>query len=240
MAVAERVAGTKDIRAEVVFKNDEFEYTLSHGRKSITKHTQKLENINEANIVAAYCVIKFGNGKEDYTEIMTIEQIHKAWDKSRMNTNLPSSTHSLFPGEMCKRTVINRACKKIINASSDSDLFLEHFNRLEDEQTEDIVASEIEENANRELIDVKTEETTDSINVKIEEPDEEPGPTVETPKRDPESLKTIGAMYKACFDDFGMQPATVMAELNVKSNNEIVKTPSECYTQIRAVHEVVK
>jgi len=42
-------------------------------------------------------------------------------------------------------------------------------------------------------------------------------------------------MFLACFKDFEMQPAAVMAELNVKSNNEIVETPAECYVRIASV-----
>lgn len=157
MVVAERVAGANDIWAEVVFEGDVFEYEIAHNRKRITKHTQKLENVGKG-IVAAYCVIEFGNEKADYTEIMTIDQIHKAWTKSKMDPNAPTSTHSLFPEEMCKRTVINRACKKLINSSTDSKLFLEHFNRSDEEQAEDEVYKEIAENANRDLIDVVAEE----------------------------------------------------------------------------------
>jgi len=153
MAVAKRVAGATDIWAEVVYKGDEFEYEITHNRKNITKHTQRIENVG-ASIIAAYCVIEFNNGKPDYTEIMTIEQIHRAWDKSKMKTDDPASTHSKFPEEMAKRTVINRACKKYINASSDSNLFLDHFNRSDEERTEEEVAEDIEENANQEVIDI--------------------------------------------------------------------------------------
>lgn len=168
MAVAKRVAGAKDIWAEVVYKGDEFEYEITHNRKNITKHTQRIDNVG-ANIIAAYCVIEFENGKPDYTEIMTIDQIHKAWDKSRMKTADPASTHSLFPDEMCKRTVINRACKKFINVSSDSNLFLEHFNRSDEERAEEEVAEDIEENANQEIIDVVPEEEVEAETVEKED-----------------------------------------------------------------------
>ncbi len=169
MVVAERVGGAKDIWTEVVYAGDVFEYEITHNRKSITKHTQKLENVGKS-IIAAYCVIEFGNGKADYTEIMTIGQIHKAWDKSKMNPDAPTSTHSLFPDEMCKRTLINRACKKLINSSTDSDLFLEHFNRSDEEQAEGEVNEEIAENANQKLIDVVTEEKETEVAEKEKQP----------------------------------------------------------------------
>ena len=149
MAVAKRVAKASDIWAEVVYKDDEFEYEIRRNRKAITKHVQRLENINGQLIVAAYCVIEFDNGQEPYTEIMTIEQIKKAWAKSKYNPNGDGSTHQQFPDEMAKRTVINRSCKKFVNSSSDDNLFMEHFNRTDDEQAEEEIAEEIAERANR-------------------------------------------------------------------------------------------
>ena len=179
MAVAERVAGATDIWAEVVYKGDEFEYEIKHNRKDVTKHTQKIENVG-ADIIAAYCVIEFGNGKPDYTEIMTIEQIRKSWAKSKMQGT--GSTHSQFPDEMAKRTVISRACKKFINASSDSNLFLEHFNRSDEEQAEEEVAEEIEENANGDIIDVDIE-TGEILEGDTEEEGVEESPEKEEPPK---------------------------------------------------------
>ena len=53
--------------------------------------------------------------------------------------------------------------------------------------------------------------------------------------REQAAIKSLADMYKACYEDFGMQPAAVMAELNVKANNEIVATPWECYRRVAAV-----
>lgn len=154
IAVAKRVAPIANIWAEVVYEDDEFSYEITRNRKLVTQHTQKLSNVKADKIIAAYCVIEFANERPTYTEIMTIEQIKKAWAKSRMSPESPTSTHSLFPEEMAKRTVINRACKPVINASSDSHLFLESFRRADDERIEEEVAQEIAENANQEVIDV--------------------------------------------------------------------------------------
>jgi hypothetical protein len=57
---------------------------------------------------------------------MTYEEIKKSWAMSKMKPftdkgELKAGTvHSKFPGEMAKRTVINRACKTIINRSGDT------------------------------------------------------------------------------------------------------------------------
>jgi len=231
MAVAERVAGASDIWAQVVYEADEFEYTISHNRKSVSKHTQKLGNIKPTAIVAAYCVVEFSNGKPSFTEIMTIEQIKKAWAKSKMNPDSPTSVHSQFPEEMAKRTVTNRACKALINSSSDSNLFLEHFNRSDEEQTAIELEAVIEENANKDVIDVDPETgeivEEQQVEAKVAKPPKQ--------SRDPASLKTIEAMLKACFEDFGLQPKQVLAELGVETQAAITESPADCYTRVAAV-----
>jgi len=221
MAVAERVAGASDIWAEVVYEGDEFEYAISHNRKNVSKHTQKLGNIKPGAIIAAYCVVEFSNGKPPFTEIMTIGQIKKAWAKSRTDPSSPTSVHSQFPEEMAKRTVTNRACKALINSSSDSNLFLEHFNRSDEEGAAIALEAEIGENANKEPLDVDPETGEIAEDKKID--------------RDPASLKTVDTMLKACFEDFGLQPKQVLDELGVAKQAEITESPADCYTRISAV-----
>lgn len=230
MAVAERVAGASDIWAEVVYEADEFEYTISHNRKNVSKHTQKLGNIKPGAIVAAYCVIEFNTGKPPFTEIMTITQIKKAWAKSKMDPDSPTSVHSQFPEEMAKRTVTNRACKALINSSSDDNLFLEHFNRADEVQTEIELDAEIAEKANKDVIDVDPE-TGEMIEEQLAEAENTEPPK---PSRDPASLKTVAAMTKACFEDFGLQPKQVLDELGVSTQAEITKSPADCYALVAA------
>jgi len=54
------------------------------------------------------------------------------------------------------------------------------------------------------------------------------------PKRDPESIKDVNMLLKACHDDFKLQPRQVYAELNVSGPMEITD-PAESYRRIRAV-----
>lgn len=157
MAVVKNVAGAKDIYAQVVYRGDEFEYEIKGARKQIIKHVQKIENVNKDNIIAAYCVIEFDD-RPPYVEIMTMDQIKKAWSKSKMNPEKEGSTHREFTEEMAKKTVINRACKGYINSSNDANLLLQrHFNRTEETLAEAEVNEEIAENANGEYIDVEYE-----------------------------------------------------------------------------------
>ena len=154
MAVTKRVAGAKDIFAEVVYKGDEFEYSIERGNKVITKHVQRIENVDPGNIVAAYCTIVFDDDRQ-FTDIMTWAEIQKAWSKSKMNPTKEGSTHKEFAQEMARKTVINRACKRYLNSSDDGSLLMHYVNRADEVVAEAEVEAEIEENANKETIDIK-------------------------------------------------------------------------------------
>ena len=161
-AVVKTLCGAVDVYAQVVWQGDEFEYAIDRGNKSVVTHKQKLENIGK-NPIAAYCVIEFDNGRI-YTDIMTMEQIKKSWSKSKMNPNKDGSTHKEFQEEMIRKTVINRACKKYINTSSDNALLLERYNRADEVITEVEFEQEIQENANAgEVIDIDTGEVVEPV-----------------------------------------------------------------------------
>jgi len=163
-AVAKMVDDTiQEILAEVVYESDDFKYRINRGKKEITQHEQSLENINGKKIKAAYCMIIDNDGQVKTTEIMTFEEIKQAWAQSKMNPiddkgNVKSgNTHDKFTAEMCKKTVINRACKSIINSSSDSHLFLQSVNRSSEIKVEEDVRDEIAINANGESLDIESE-----------------------------------------------------------------------------------
>lgn len=160
MAVAQEVdENIAEIIAEVVYEGDVFKYRLNRGKKEITEHEQSLENINGKKIKAAYCIVIYQDGQTK-TTIMTFEEIKQAWQQSQMKPidekgNVKTgSTHDKFTAEMAKKTVVNRACKPIINSSSDGNLFKEIFNRNSEVIAEDGVAQEVAENANKEPIDI--------------------------------------------------------------------------------------
>ncbi len=168
MALVKQVDDTiADIIAEVVYEGDTFKYSLVRGKKEITEHTQALENVNSKKIKAAYCMIIDTDGAIKKTEIMTFEEVKQAWKKSQMNPFddkgqvKASSTHGMYTADMAKKTVINRACKAIINASSDSHLLKHSVQRSDEVRTETEVAEEIEENANTEPIDIVEAEYED-------------------------------------------------------------------------------
>lgn len=125
--VAKRFGGVKDVFAQVVYKGDAFEYQIdpATGVREVTKHTQTLENIGK-DIVAAYATVIKGDGTK-YQEIMTKDQIQKAWNQGATKGKSPA--HSNFPEEMAKKTVINRACKLFVNSATDSEILTGAYNR---------------------------------------------------------------------------------------------------------------
>lgn len=164
MAVTKQVDDTiQDIFAEVVYEGDVFKYRINRGKKEVTEHEQSLENISGKKIKAAYCIIIDHDGQVVKTEIMTFDEIKQAWKQSQMhpvdekgNVKI-GSTHDKFTAEMCKKTVINKTCKPIINSSNDSYLFRQSVKRTDEIIAEAEVAEEIEANANVEVIDVEAE-----------------------------------------------------------------------------------
>lgn len=162
MAVAEMVnPNIKDWGFKVVYEDDEFEYTIKNGKYVSIDHKQKLENIDKGKIIAAYCMAlgtKEVNGMKEpfilHAEIMTIDQIKQAWKQSKTapvddKGNVKAeSVHGKFAADMAIKTVVNKTCKIIINASSDNALLLERINQAINTMDAAAVQEEIDEEAN--------------------------------------------------------------------------------------------
>jgi recombination protein RecT len=165
MAVAKMVQPkVDDFAFAVVYQGDTFKYGIKNGKKTVTEHEQTIDNVDKKKIIAAYCIALDKSGEPFRTEIMTMEEIQQAWKQSKMNPfddkgNLKEySTHGKFTGEMALKTVINRTCKAIINASSDNALLLERINKNDELADRAEVEAEIEEEANKgEIIEIKAE-----------------------------------------------------------------------------------
>jgi recombination protein RecT len=173
IALAKRYADVREPVANVIYEGDTFEYAIQpNGYKKVTKHEQALDNIDSNKIKGAYATLIFNDPeREPYVEIMTMAEIRQAWMQGATKGNSPA--HKNFPGEMCKKTVISRACKLFISASDDSSLF-------DDDPQDDRTAAAkqaITENANKEVI------TMDAV---VVEDKKEPAPKAEA--RQPEAI----------------------------------------------------
>ncbi|MDD4997857.1 MAG: recombinase RecT [Syntrophales bacterium] len=162
MAVAKMVQPDIDEFAyAVVYEGDTFKYGIKNGKKSVIEHEQDIGNVDKKNIVGAYAIALNKSGDPLRTEIMTMEEITQAWMQSKMNPIKDNgdikenSTHGKFTADMAQKTVVNKLCKAIVNASSDKALLLERMNRAEDLSDRAAAEAEIEEQANAgELIDI--------------------------------------------------------------------------------------
>ncbi len=173
ITVAKQFGEIEDITAEVIYEGDKLETEIKRGKTLIRTHTRSFENINKAKIVGAYATILYKDNTEE-SVVMTLDQIKASWKKSKLNPEGKDSTHSLYTEDMCKRTVINKICKYYINTKDDSNLNMikQAFETSDEELKESEVEYEIQEKANKEVIDIKPETTDiveDTENASIEE-----------------------------------------------------------------------
>ncbi|MBR4886800.1 MAG: recombinase RecT [Muribaculaceae bacterium] len=123
VALAKRTGGIKkEPVANVIYEGDDFVYSIDPNTAGIKiiKHEQKIENIDNTKIKAAYALVTLADGTTQVT-IMSMQQIRAAWSQGATKGNSPA--HKNFAEEMAKKTVIGRACKMIINSSDDAWLY---------------------------------------------------------------------------------------------------------------------
>lgn len=189
----------EDIYASTVYEGDEFEYEIKHGKAKVIKHVQSLENIDKGKIIGAYATVLYKDGRELST-IMTLDQIKQAWKQSQMKPidekgNIkPGSTHDKFTADMAEKTVINKACKYIINSSDDSNLMARFAKISDTEIAEAATEAEIDENANTEVIDI------DEGAYEVQDDTPEPAPAPE-PKPEPPKKGQRGVVQQSLIDD---------------------------------------
>ena len=182
VALAKRVSGgiKREPVANVIYEGDEFVYAIDPetGLMKVIKHDQKIENIDDAKIKAAYAITTFEDGRTEVT-IMTIDQIKKAWNQGATKGQSPA--HKNFPAEMCKKTVIGRACKMVINSSDDAWL----YEGKADEDDVDVAQrqrdAEVQGRSTTKLEDAEYEEVATGTTQLPQNTDAAPAPTTEAP-----------------------------------------------------------
>lgn len=151
------------IVTQVVYKGDEFKFKTVDGEFTDIEHEQSFERMEKREVVGAYCIMKDRDGKARYTQVMSMEEIKVGWSKSPMRPiddkgNLkPGSNHAKHIEEYCKKTVINRLCKNIMNSASDAytiDLLADNAQVIAHAEAEETAL--LEENGN--IIDIEPEE----------------------------------------------------------------------------------
>ena len=162
MALAKRLdPSIDDIPAEVIYEGDTLKYKIIKGRRQISDHEQEFKPGAARRIIGAYALVIDLRGEVVKTELMTIEQIHQSWRQSRQNpfesngSLKAGSVHAKFPEDMCKRTVINKICKPIINSSDDSAILSQSIRQTLDESDTAAAELDYQANANQTFIDIE-------------------------------------------------------------------------------------
>jgi len=164
MAIAKRLPEVNDISFQVIYEGDEIEMSIVDGRREVTKHVQKFENIMSGKIIGAYCSI-ISKDNVVHTEVMTMEQIKAAWNQGQMKGN--SGAHKNFTDQMALKTVINRACKFIVNSSDDSSILTETFARTTKNESPEVqyelLDTEVDENQATEVLDIEAPKEIEQV-----------------------------------------------------------------------------
>lgn len=145
IALTKRLEGVKDVVAYAVYKNDKLDigFDILTGKTKINEFKPSLEN-KPQDLIGALGII-VGEKEILYLEYMNMEQIRNAWNQGTMKGNSPA--HKNFPDQMAIKTVINRVCKKYVNAADDSDKIADLISKTAAEVDNELEI-EMAENAN--------------------------------------------------------------------------------------------
>jgi recombination protein RecT len=154
MALAERLRPGIAIYADVIYQGEKFSTTKIRSKSGfitvVNEHEQPFPRPSK-EIIGAYCgAIDTETGEDLGIELMDMEQIRTSWKKSK-TIGSGKSFHTEQPDLACKRTVIRRWSKAIINSSSDA-LLLESIRRAEEDSTLADLDEEEAANANGKII----------------------------------------------------------------------------------------
>lgn len=171
-SIVKRIITSAEIAAEPIYKGDEVEYQIVRGRKIITSHKQKLDDVKNdtESIIGGYCQIYKGiDGPLITGIIMTMEQIKKSWEKSKTwKPGKPGTFHEDQPHHAVRRTVMRRACTEIINTADDS--YLAIAARRQDQLAQEAaLEAEMDEQANGELLALEGDTEPETIDLSPEE-----------------------------------------------------------------------
>lgn len=188
IAVAKRVdPNVEDIVAQVVYKGEKDNFrieVLPNGKMLVTQHIPDVFGSRTRNdIIGAYATVTYKDGTA-WSEFRTMEQIKEAWKHSQRNPIndkgeiKEGTTHYTETEDMCRRTVVKRACKQIINASSDSNLVAQFARETEREMEKAEAEERIDSNLSQgDVVDIPDFPDAEEVEVVATYPSDEAKPT---------------------------------------------------------------
>ena len=118
---AKRDTEIAEVNANVIREGEEFVYTVDKkGVLQLVSHKPTFQSMSKP-IVGAYAVVVNKDGST-HLEVMTMDMIQKAWNQGGFgDKDRQTGAHKNFTDQMCKKTVIARACKVALESASDRD-----------------------------------------------------------------------------------------------------------------------
>lgn len=142
-ALRRAVPSVGKIVADVAHEGDKYEWDVNQlGERYITRiTTDPIENMGKP-YKFGFCNIYDTEGNLMASTTMSWANIEASWAQSK-TYKFDDSPHKKFPEEMSKRTLINRACKNILNSSTESiATIVAAFNQTTDSEYEAVNADE--------------------------------------------------------------------------------------------------
>ena len=192
-------SGLKSIHAQIIYKgeNPQIKIDPDTGRTMVINHNRELNKMDNDNIIGAYAVCNMTDGSTD-VEVMPMSMIQKAWEQGYNNGKSPA--HRNFKDQMCKKTVINRACKLIYQTSDDSLIFgnKQEYEDTEYEEIKNDLEIRKEEEPEEEIQDHLTSEAEPQPEPEQKQPEPEGQPQPE--QKQPKMIDNTNATQSLPFE----------------------------------------
>jgi len=145
----------KNIFAEVVRQGDEFINKVVDGEQTVDFSPIPF---NDGDIVGAFAVCQFEDGTK-MVETMSLKDIQNTRSHSKASSSGPWVD---FFGEMCKKTVLHRICKKIdLDMNAEQRMAYESDEQIETDSKK-VAENEVDINANKEVFTADFEMVEDT------------------------------------------------------------------------------
>lgn len=166
LAIAKRVADLEEVKAFVIYDGDEFEMEFNLDDLTMQLKTYKPNplNVNLDKITGAFAIPIFKDGTRGDLVYMSYQQIKNSWNQGYAKGN--SGAHKNFTDEMCKKTIITRVCKTLINSSDDGDL-VDTYGATDEEIP--VQQEQKEMTASKEFVDVPFTEEEHASEIVVKE-----------------------------------------------------------------------
>lgn len=161
-ALRRAVPSVGKIVTDIAHEGDEYEFEVNQYGERYIKCiiTDPMKNVDKP-YAFGFCNIYDHDGNLLGSTKMTWKEIQTSWNKTRTG----GATQKEFPEEMAKRTLINRACKHLLNSSVESNpIVAAAYNETTDNdfQKEEMDKPKAEKKTFKERFGIKNEDVVDA------------------------------------------------------------------------------